>query len=178
MSYPIPRMSDHHLGYRRMSVVTLESAAVLTKGCKMRLLIIELGAAMMASVSMAAISSEIPDDERLRWYCILGSIAGSLAYINLAKLYATDGVAATIFGNFLLGFIFGPLACETLCPLMTIRISFSSCVAISGGIGLAAPWLYSTFLPAIGKKILAAVKGMSFKAAILRLFNATSKDDK
>lgn len=141
----------------------------------MRELYAELAASVMATAALLSTIDGWSDDDRVRAYCLSGSVLGSFAYILLSRLYKTEqlDVVATFFGNSIVGFLFSPILCEWA----GVHTTFSQCMAFSGGIGLGLPWFVSTLLPIISRKTVTAVKGMNFRALIARILNLKLDDD-
>lgn len=139
----------------------------------MRLFMVELSGAWMAIAAVAAAIA--PEDDRIVPNCVLGSIAGSIAYCLVSKRYEQADVMAVLLGNFLLGFIFSPLLVDAL-PYLGLVVNYRSCVALGGSIGLLAPWICYTFMPKLGKKIISATDNLSAKLFFMRLFKLKPED--
>ncbi len=142
----------------------------------MRLFITEAAAAWICILSFTTSMMEgSSDDDRLVAYCLLGGTLGSFAYILRGKIYEHDGLAAvvTAFGtNFLIGYIFSPLACDRICWALNTPMSFRICLAISGGIGLFSPWILTN------KRISAFMNAISIRELAARIFGFKIDNDK
>ena len=141
----------------------------------MKLFMIEVAAAWMAGIAITT-TYMTSNDDQIQAYCLCGSVAGSFAYILKQKIYEQDGVVATFFTNFLIALIFSPFLCDYL-PYINIPVNFRSCLALSGGIGLTAPWILATVFPILGKKIIAGVKAASPRSLVKRLFDLKDRSD-
>lgn len=118
--------------------------------------------------------------DAIRDHCMLGGALGSLLSIlrfridskgvmNAAFLGSYGQILATFGFNGVFAFLFSPLACDVLLPVLALPRNQSACVALSGAIAWACPWLVLRIFPTIGKKLEGALKSLHPKTILERL---------
>lgn len=142
---------------------------------KMRFVIVDVAASLMAGSALASIAVDSMDD-KIRAYCAMGACAGSLAYFLKNKIYQQPDYAAVLFWNFLAGICLTPFLCQIILPLIGIAINFNSCVALSMLIAWSMPWILDFLCPELGKKIQTFVRKLSIKDLLMKAYDLSEKD--
>jgi len=120
-------------------------------------------------------------------FCAFGAAAGSFASLMRFRVNQDGQVVAAFLGspveviatfafNWLVALIFSPVVCEIICDNFKLPLKFRVCLAVSGTIGMATPWLFKSVLPIIGAKIEAACKLLNPRSIIARILQLKPDD--
>jgi len=119
--------------------------------------------------------------EGIRDHCLFGGVVGSLLSILRLKVDKRTGFPVAIFlGSYLevlatfifnggFAYLASPLVCDLLLPWGAIDKGQNACVALSGAIALASPWLFKTGFPILSLKAEGALRSLHPKMILERL---------
>ena len=133
-------------------------------------LVTEAAAGAVTMLAVASVLDGASDDDRILAYCLCGSFFGSLAHILRFKIYEHDGVVAAFLGNAIIAALLSPSLCEWSCGGLQIPVKFSSCLFVSGIIGLLGGWIGKEVFPLIGEKLKGVAKSLNVIAMLARMW--------